>query len=794
MISIDDLEIQITAESDKAVSHLEKLHVVLEKIEAIGHKSGFDLLYRKLKKISSLDFSGATSSMERMASASEKISRSSSRMEHFARSIRKVREETAKAKDEFVRFGSASSFTGITPFTGVIPYQRFNKTNNRGVGGTFGGNLPPIPPTSVPPRNDAYTERTAGLLGDGKTIFLDEDQWKENKFGEWFDRLKVKVHDLADAFKLLRSDTKKSGSQARQTSNSFTYLRKTLMRFAVYKLLNIAIKNITRGLQNVAMYSKEANAVLTEYKTIGLQLGNSIAAALIPVLQTLLPLVRALVDVIIDVSNAVNILFAKMNGQTSFRKAKKYTDDYAQSLGKLRTVASMDEIHTIGQTYNYSEMFEDVEIDSANFTDALATIGQITAALLMLKTVFSGREWAATLTALTGKTIRYSTILKKVGGVLLSIAGVLETIKGASDAWVNGLDWGNFAEILIGIAMTVGGLALTFGALGAQIGGIVGGVVMMVIGIKDAITEGLNWTNGALTAGGATLIGALIGSFFGPVGTLIGAAIGLVVGLVTDLVIWLVQNWDAVSAWFVNLWDGIGNWFVGVGEWFKNIWFNVGDFFKNLWSGISDWFVKMWNGLGEFFINVGKWISVAWGNIGTFFSNLWKGIANGFVTVINGIITGFEAFINFFVKGINWIISGINRISFEVPDWVPGIGGNRVGFNLGYIGEVSFGRLKGYETGGFPEDGLFMANHSELVGRFSNGKTAVANNEQIVEGISRGVSEATSEQNELLREQNKILVRLLSKDTHAVVSVSTITKGLERQNRRNGKTIVPVGT
>lgn len=40
-----------------------------------------------------------------------------------------------------------------------------------------------------------------------------------------------------------------------------------------------------------------------------------------------------------------------------------------------------------------------------------------------------------------------------------------------------------------------------------------------------------------------------------------------------------------------------------------------------------------------------------------------------------------------------------------------------------------------YSVGGFPEDGLFMANHSELVGKFSNGKTAVANNEQITKGI-----------------------------------------------------------
>ena len=37
-----------------------------------------------------------------------------------------------------------------------------------------------------------------------------------------------------------------------------------------------------------------------------------------------------------------------------------------------------------------------------------------------------------------------------------------------------------------------------------------------------------------------------------------------------------------------------------------------------------------------------------------------------------------------------------------------------------------------------------MANHNELVGKFSNGKTAVANNEQIVNGIKQGVFEAVS--------------------------------------------------
>ena len=46
-----------------------------------------------------------------------------------------------------------------------------------------------------------------------------------------------------------------------------------------------------------------------------------------------------------------------------------------------------------------------------------------------------------------------------------------------------------------------------------------------------------------------------------------------------------------------------------------------------------------------------------------------------------------------------------------------------------------------YANGGFPpENGFFFANSAELVGRFSNGRTAVANNEQIIQGIEGGVA------------------------------------------------------
>lgn len=91
---------------------------------------------------------------------------------------------------------------------------------------------------------------------------------------------------------------------------------------------------------------------------------------------------------------------------------------------------------------------------------------------------------------------------------------------------------------------------------------------------------------------------------------------------------------------------------------------------------------------------------------------------------------------------------------------------------------------------------VFMAREAgpELVGTIGN-RTAVVNNDQIVESVSQGVYEANSEQNALLREQNNLLRKLLEKDTSvtAVIGTGSVISGFERKNRRDGKTIVPVG-
>lgn len=59
-------------------------------------------------------------------------------------------------------------------------------------------------------------------------------------------------------------------------------------------------------------------------------------------------------------------------------------------------------------------------------------------------------------------------------------------------------------------------------------------------------------------------------------------------------------------------------------------------------------------------------------------------------------------------------------------------------FNL-ETGSVPTVNVQYYAAGGFPEDGWFRASHGEIMGRFDNGQSVVANNMQITEGIAAAV-------------------------------------------------------
>ena len=171
------------------------------------------------------------------------------------------------------------------------------------------------------------------------------------------------------------------------------------------------------------------------------------------------------------------------------------------------------------------------------------------------------------------------------------------------------------------------------------------------------------------------------------------------------------------------------------------------DFFVKVNSAMVDLNLKMFdffkkipdyiNVLKEFFVSIGAFLS-------DIFTRAWKFIANTFANMINSICNIFISFVNFFIDKINLLLRPIDKIAglfggkVQIPRW---------------NAEVNWRPYPTYATGGFPEDGLFFANSGEMVGRFSNGRTAVANNDQIVTGITQGVYSAMMAYNAQTRGQ-----------------------------------------
>lgn len=97
---------------------------------------------------------------------------------------------------------------------------------------------------------------------------------------------------------------------------------------------------------------------------------------------------------------------------------------------------------------------------------------------------------------------------------------------------------------------------------------------------------------------------------------------------------------------------------------------------------------------------------------------------------------------------------------------------------------------KKYATGGFPEDGFFYANHNELVGKFSNGRTAVANNEQITAGIEqatynafmRASANGNGREEELLQE----LIVAVKQGSKIVIDGREVVTAYDNRKARNG--------
>ena len=205
-------------------------------------------------------------------------------------------------------------------------------------------------------------------------------------------------------------------------------------------------------------------------------------------------------------------------------------------------------------------------------------------------------------------------------------------------------------------------------------------------------------------------------ALMGPLGIIIAVAAAIAL---------LYKNWDTVKAWLVNfgntvnqIWTNfsnmVGNAITAIGQKFPLL----GAYLQGWWESIQaavDNVKAIFQNIIEFIDNVfsGNW-SAAWQNIVNIFGNLFGMIVNLAKAPINGVISA-----------INWVLSKINSISVTIPDWVPGVGGKTLGFNIPTIPQLAEGGVATSPTlaeigeGGEPEAVMPLSKLAALLDEYT---------------------------------------------------------------------------
>lgn len=253
------------------------------------------------------------------------------------------------------------------------------------------------------------------------------------------------------------------------------------------------------------------------------------------------------------------------------------------------------------------------------------------------------------------------------------------------------------------------------------------------------------------------------------------------------------------------------NIFQRIGDWFKNL-FGINSpstVFHELGSNLSQ---GLLNGVDDQ-INTDKkkwdiWSLLPWNwfsSTNEISSNKSSLFNRGGKTVMNSLLGGMDGFDNKFKTIFQNAVEAARTVFNKFIDWL----NSKMRFEWDAItiagitivpaGSVQLFTIphipKLFAEGGFPETGeLFIAREAgaEMVGSIG-GRTAVANNDQIVDGIAAGVYEANGEQNVLLREQNALLRAILEKGTTINLDGKEITKKVEKVQRERGTTLLPGG-
>lgn len=560
------------------------------------------------------------------------------------------------------------------------------------------------------------------------------------------DRAQKKVAKSADG---MTGKLKNTHKQAIPLTKSILKLSNMFKLMLLRMAMRAVIESVREGFQNLAQYSGGVNTTLSSLMSSLLYLKNSFATAFAPVLDFVVPALNAMIDAIANALAWIGQLLAALTGKGSFIKAKKTQEDYAKSLKKTggaakkagkdaeRSTASFDKLNLISEKgsgdggggasgTDPSQMFETVDVDT-----------KITSMVAGMKQALN--DFYSWLAATFGPNLSkvWTDIQPNIENFKAILAGIwsdLGTLGAPLKAWFSA-DLVPFIQQTIDtIGVIVNGLFDSFNMVFADIWNL-----SVFPALQNFITSGLPMITQFATEIMATLMPlfTLVKDLFDRIWSdAVAPALALITQIWTDSIDTLYGVWQEYGH---PIFEAIREAIRGTGEVLNDIWdkyikpvfdtfmevadrlwtnhikplmqhfLEFGakliqvalDIYNNMILPMVSWFADT---LGPGISGALQLVMEAFGGLGAFIS----GIVDGILLVLNGILdfvhTGFtqgwdkawsnvgdifkgvfNGIVQIAENAINYIIDSLNKLSFDVPDWVPLAGGKHFGFTLDHV-------------------------------------------------------------------------------------------------------------
>lgn len=326
-------------------------------------------------------------------------------------------------------------------------------------------------------------------------------------------------------------------------------------------------------------------------------------------------------------------------------------------------------------------------------------------------------------------------------------------------------------------------------------------VAVVLASLVDTALNGITIFNTLGATIGAAFIGFQIG---GP----IGGAIGATLGLIANFAVYAITHWDEVKEAAKETWEETkATWKEGLEKLkadaqrtIQNIadfWQKIKDAASEVWTELKASWTTAWEDFKTDTKAALEKASSYWSNIvdavKQTIEETKKTWSDGFERLKADASYSLDKVVGFFtdkwadIKSVwqnatSWfktkVIEPIEKafsnidLDFKLPhfEWTykslsSGSTMYKILDALSLPTKLPKLNVNWYAQGGFPTKGeLFIANEAgpEMIGSLG-GKPAVANNQQIIEGVASGVAKANQDELVLLREQNELLRQLLLK-------------------------------